>query len=346
MGEKTQTYLDNTGQNHYNYFAKMVFVCAPRNFAGAKERNDLNMANMKKEYKMSAERKEELQKELTYLKTVREKEVADLIKEARGFGDLSENSEYDEAKNEQGKLYSRIAEVEEILLHTVIVDENDAGTNGISIGCRVTVQDVKSGRELPEYKVVGSQEADPMHRAISEDSPFGRALLGKSVGEVIAERFLSIDKLILASEEDIAECEGIGPKIAASVKQFLAVPENLAVLERLRQAGLSLEVDLGAAHAQAAADAGVAGELADAQPLAGLTFVLTGTLVNRTRDEAGAALKVLGAKVSGSVSKKTSYLVAGPKAGSKLTKAEQLGVPVLDEDALEQILATGEVPQA
>ena len=133
MGEKTQTYLDNTGQNHYNYFAKMVFVCAPRNFAGAKERNDLNMANMKKEYKMSAERKEELQKELTYLKTVREKEVADLIKEARGFGDLSENSEYDEAKNEQGKLYSRIAEVEEILLHTVIVDENDAGASCPSI---------------------------------------------------------------------------------------------------------------------------------------------------------------------------------------------------------------------
>ena len=185
MGEKTQTYLDNTGQNHYNYFAKMVFVRAPRNFAGAKERNDLNIANMKKEYKMSAERKEELQKELTYLKTVREKEVADLIKEARGFGDLSENSEYDEAKNEQGKLYSRIAEVEEILLHTVIVDENDAGTNGISIGCRVTVQDVKSGRELPEYKVVGSQEADPMHRAISEDSPFGKALMGAKEGDEV-----------------------------------------------------------------------------------------------------------------------------------------------------------------
>ena len=143
------------------------------------------MANMKKEYKMSAERKEELQKELTYLKTVREKEVADLIKEARGFGDLSENSEYDEAKNEQGKLYSRIAEVEEILLHTVIVDENDAGTNGISIGCRVTVQDVTSGRELPEYKVVGSQEADPMHRAISEDSPFGKALMGAKEGDEV-----------------------------------------------------------------------------------------------------------------------------------------------------------------
>ena len=108
-----------------------------------------------------------------------------MAKEARGFGDLSENSEYDEAKNEQGKLYSRIAEVEEILLHTVIVDENDAGTNGISIGCRVTVQDVKSGRELPEYKVVGSQEADPMHRAISEDSPFGKALMGAKEGDEV-----------------------------------------------------------------------------------------------------------------------------------------------------------------
>ena len=106
-------------------------------------------------------------------------------KRTRAFGDLSENSEYDEAKNEQGKLYSRIAEVEEILLHTVIVDENDAGTNGISIGCRVTVQDVKSGRELPEYKVVGSQEADPMHRAISEDSPFGKALMGAKEGDEV-----------------------------------------------------------------------------------------------------------------------------------------------------------------
>ena len=112
-------------------------------------------------------------------------ELIEEVKRTRAFGDLSENSEYDEAKNEQGKLYSRIAEVEEILLHTVIVDENDAGTNGISIGCRVTVQDVKSGRELPEYKVVGSQEADPMHRAISEDSPFGKALMGTKAGDQI-----------------------------------------------------------------------------------------------------------------------------------------------------------------
>ena len=141
---------------------------------------------MKKEYKMSAERKQELEKELTYLKTVREKEVAELIKEARGFGDLSENSEYDEAKNEQGKLYSRIAELEEILLNSVVVDESESASNAVSIGCRVTVVDVKSGKTLPEYKVVGSQEADPMNRAISEESPFGKALVGKKEGDEIS----------------------------------------------------------------------------------------------------------------------------------------------------------------
>ena len=126
-----------------------------------------------------------MQEELEYRQNVLRPQLIDDVKVARAFGDLSENSEYDEAKNEQGKLYSRIAEVEEILLHTVIVDENDAGTNGISIGCRVTVQDVKSGRELPEYKVVGSQEADPMHRAISEDSPFGKALMGAKEGDEV-----------------------------------------------------------------------------------------------------------------------------------------------------------------
>lgn len=129
---------------------------------------------MKKEYKMSAARQQELQDELTYLKTVREKEVAELIKEARGFGDLSENSEYDEAKNEQGKLYSRIAELEDILLHVVIIDESEGASNAVSIGCTVTVVDLKTGREMPPYKVVGSQEADPMHRAISEESPSAR----------------------------------------------------------------------------------------------------------------------------------------------------------------------------
>ena len=138
---------------------------------------------MKKEYKMSAARQQELQDELTYLKTVREKEVAELIKEARGFGDLSENSEYDEAKNEQGKLYSRIAELEDILLHVVIIDESEGASNAVSIGCTVTVQGA-DGKEA-SYKIVGSQEADVMSRAISEDSPFGKALMGRKAGDEV-----------------------------------------------------------------------------------------------------------------------------------------------------------------
>ena len=143
---------------------------------------------MKKEYKMSEERHQELKDELNYLKTVREKEVAELIKEARGFGDLSENSEYDEAKNEQGKLYSRIAEIEDILLNAVIITDSDEAGTSVTIGSRVTVAEIASGKELPEYKVVGSQEADPMNRAISEDSPFGRALMGTKEGdEVVVE---------------------------------------------------------------------------------------------------------------------------------------------------------------
>ena len=139
---------------------------------------------MAKEYKLSPERFKALQEELVYLKTVREKEVADQIKEARSFGDLSENSEYDEAKNEQGKLYSRIAELEEILQHVVIVDESNAPTNVVTIGCKVTVAD-KNGNTMPAYKIVGSQESDPMNGIISEESPFGKALIGAKEGDTV-----------------------------------------------------------------------------------------------------------------------------------------------------------------
>ena len=137
---------------------------------------------MAKEYKLSPERLKELQEELNYLKTVREKEVAELIKEARSFGDLSENSEYDEAKNEQGKLYSRIAQVEEILYNYVVIEEEEEGGEYVRLGSTVTVLDKEFNEELT-YKIVGSQEADPMNGAISEDSPFGRALLGKNAGD-------------------------------------------------------------------------------------------------------------------------------------------------------------------
>ena len=139
---------------------------------------------MAKEYRLTAEALKQLQEELHYLKTVREDEVATQLAEARSYGDLSENSEFDAAKDEQGKLYSRIAELEEILQHVVIVDEANAPTNVVTIGCKVTVADA-AGKEMPAYKIVGSQEADPMHGIISEESPFGKALLGAKEGDTV-----------------------------------------------------------------------------------------------------------------------------------------------------------------
>lgn len=139
---------------------------------------------MEREYRMSQTRFDELNKELNYLKTTRSDEVAEQIKIARGFGDLSENSEYDEAKNEQGKLYSRIAELEEILQHVVILDESSAPTDVVTIGCKVIVADT-TGKEMPAFKIVGSQESDPMRNVISEESPFGKALLGAKEGQQV-----------------------------------------------------------------------------------------------------------------------------------------------------------------
>ena len=139
---------------------------------------------MEKEYKMSAARAQELQEELNYLKTTRSDEVAEQIKVARGFGDLSENSEYDEAKNEQGKLYSRIAELEEIIKMAVVVSGDTYAADEVSPGCRFVVKDLELDEE-EEYHFVGSQEADPMEGKISDESPFGKAMLGKKVGAVV-----------------------------------------------------------------------------------------------------------------------------------------------------------------
>ena len=139
---------------------------------------------MEKEYKMSQSRADELQEELNYLKTTRSDEVAEQIRVARGFGDLSENSEYDEAKNEQGKLYSRIGELENVLLHAVIIEEGDMPTDQVTIGSTVTVTAVSGGASR-SFKIVGSQEADAMHGIISEDSPFGKALMSKKEGDIV-----------------------------------------------------------------------------------------------------------------------------------------------------------------
>ena len=128
---------------------------------------------MAKEIKLTQESLDAYKEELEYLKTTRADEVAEQLKEARSFGDLSENAEYDEAKNEQGKLYSRIAELEEIIKLAVVVP-----------GCRFVVKDLEFDEE-EEYHFVGSQEADPMDGKISDESPFGKAMLGKKVGTVV-----------------------------------------------------------------------------------------------------------------------------------------------------------------
>ena len=138
---------------------------------------------MEKEYKMSAARAQELQEELNYLKTTRSDEVAEQIKVARGFGDLSENSEYDEAKNEQGLVEGRIALLEKMLKHARVVTEDELSTDQISVGSHVRIKDEDGDED--EYDITGSTEADPVNGKISDESPIGAALIGHSVGDKV-----------------------------------------------------------------------------------------------------------------------------------------------------------------
>ena len=138
---------------------------------------------MAKEYKITSLRLSDLEKELNYLKTTREREIAAMIAEARSYGDLSENSEYDAAKNEQAKLYGRIAEIEDILSHAVIIEDENEASGRVGLGCTVVVEDEK-GKQTT-YRITGSQEANPMECRISDDSPFGKALLGHKVGDIV-----------------------------------------------------------------------------------------------------------------------------------------------------------------
>ena len=139
---------------------------------------------MAKEYKLSPQRLKALQDEMNYLKTVREKEVAELIKEARSFGDLSENSEYDEAKNDQAVMEARIAQLEEQLKHVEIIDHDDITTDAVSVGSRVKILDVEYGDEMT-YRIVSSLESGGEGETITDESPVGRALLGHKVGEMV-----------------------------------------------------------------------------------------------------------------------------------------------------------------
>lgn len=134
-------------------------------------------------YKMSQDRLDELLAELEYLQTVREKEVLEQIKEARSFGDLSENSEYEEAKTEQGKLYSKIAEIRKLIDNAEVIEKVES-SGRIVLGSKVTVRDLQEGVD-DEYLIVGSQEANPIQGRISDESPFGKGLIGHAVGETV-----------------------------------------------------------------------------------------------------------------------------------------------------------------
>ena len=154
--------------------------------------------------------------------------------------------------------------------------------------------------------------------------------IGKTTAEALAKAFGDIDTLMDASAVHLAQVEGIGEVVAEGIVDFFATQDNRDLIERLRNAGLQMHMDLSDAKPQT---------------LAGLTFVLTGSLETYDRATAEDLLREYGAKASGSVSKRTSYVVAGPGAGSKLRKATELGIPVLNEEQLIQIIETGEVPE-
>jgi len=148
--------------------------------------------------------------------------------------------------------------------------------------------------------------------------------VGEATAKELARHFGSLDALLHASEEQLLEVADIGPVVARSIMAFVADPLNLELIEQLRAAGIHWQENAGTESVP--------------KPLLGKTFVLTGTLPELTRDEAAQRIEAAGGKVAGSVSKKTSYVVAGEEAGSKLTKAQELGIPILDEAGLLQLL--------
>lgn len=137
-----------------------------------------------KKFVMTYEGVKKLEEELEFLKSVKRKEITEKIKVALGYGDLSENSEYDEAKNEQAFTEGKIMQLENMLKNAVVVDESEIPTDKVSVGSIVKVKDYEFDEEV-EYFIVGSAEADPMNFKISNESPVGAALLGKKVGAIV-----------------------------------------------------------------------------------------------------------------------------------------------------------------
>lgn len=139
---------------------------------------------MQKEVALTAEGQVRLEEELHHLETVRRREVGERIKEAKEFGDISENSEYDDAKNEQAWVESRIIEINQILAHATIIEKSKSVPTKVALGCHVEIKDVETG-DVHKYQVVGSAEADPTHDRISNESPVGQAIMGRKKGESV-----------------------------------------------------------------------------------------------------------------------------------------------------------------
>jgi DNA ligase (NAD+) len=165
----------------------------------------------------------------------------------------------------------------------------------------------------------------------SKKTPFSRVLLGLNIPDVgwvtaqnVARHFGSVDRLAEATPEEVAEVEGIGPERAEAIAEWFSDKENRTLVDELKDLGLRFEAGREERPVEG--------------PLTGQTYVITGTLESYSRDEARKALEALGAKVSDSVSKKTTGVIAGESPGSKLAKAEKAGVPVLDEAALKKLL--------
>ncbi len=128
---------------------------------------------------------QKLKDELDFLKNVKRKEAAENVGIARSYGDLSENSEYDEAKNEQAKIEAQISELEETISHAKVISDNEIQTDSVSVGVSVTIYDIDYDEEI-EYFIVSSREVDPLHNKISDQSPIGKALMGTKVGDVVS----------------------------------------------------------------------------------------------------------------------------------------------------------------
>jgi DNA ligase (NAD+) len=196
----------------------------------------------------------------------------------------------------------------------------------------VAPRDPKSERAVPrKLGKVGRNVFEQLQRSKTNDISrliyaLGIRHVGEKAASTLARYFRDLDRIMTATVEALQTAAEIGPVVAESVRAFASEPSNQQLVEKLKEAGVNMTTSLPEPTVEPAG------------PLAGKTFVLTGTLTSMTREQATEALEHLGAKVSGSVSKKTNYLVAGGDAGSKREKAQKLGVEVLDEDALRALI--------